>query len=34
MKIHGFMHRVGTLRTMPGEGQDLFFPDVHSLQGK
>jgi NitT/TauT family transport system substrate-binding protein len=33
MKIHGFMHRVGTLRTMPGAWQDLFFPDVHGLQG-
>jgi hypothetical protein len=33
MKIHGFMQRVGTLRTMPGAWQDLFFPDVHGLQG-
>jgi NitT/TauT family transport system substrate-binding protein len=33
MKIYGFLHRVGALKTMPGTWQDLFFPEAHSLQG-
>ena len=33
MKIHGFMHRVGSLRNMPARWQDLFFPEVHRLDG-
>jgi sulfonate transport system substrate-binding protein len=33
MKIHGFMHRVGALKTMPGTWQDLFFPEAHGLAG-
>lgn len=33
MKIHGFMHRVGALKTMPAGWQDLFFPEAHGLKG-
>ena len=33
MKIYGFMHRVGALKIMPATWQDLFFPEVHGLQG-
>ena len=33
MKIHGFMHRVGALKTMPATWQDLFFPEAHELTG-
>jgi len=33
MKIYGFMHRVGALKTMPAKWQDLFFPEAHALQG-
>ena len=33
MKIYGFMHRVGALKTMPATWQDFFFPEVHGLQG-
>ena len=33
MKIYGFMHRVGALKTMPAAWQDLFFPEAHGLKG-
>jgi NitT/TauT family transport system substrate-binding protein len=33
MKISGFMHRVGALKTMPATWQDLFFPEAHGLKG-
>ena len=33
MKIYGFMHRVGALKTMPSTWQDLFFPEAHGLTG-
>jgi NitT/TauT family transport system substrate-binding protein len=33
MKIYGFMHRVGALKTMPSTWQDLFFPEAHGLRG-
>jgi NitT/TauT family transport system substrate-binding protein len=33
MKIYGFMHRVGALKTMPATWQDMFFPEVHGLEG-
>jgi len=33
MKIYGFMHRVGALKTMPASWQDLFFPEAHGLRG-
>jgi NitT/TauT family transport system substrate-binding protein len=33
MKIYGFMHKVGALKTMPATWQDLFFPEAHGLKG-
>jgi NitT/TauT family transport system substrate-binding protein len=33
MKIYGFMHRVGALKTMPASWQDLFFPEAHGMKG-
>jgi NitT/TauT family transport system substrate-binding protein len=33
LKIYGFMHRVGALKTMPATWQDLFFPEVHGVNG-
>ena len=33
MKIYRFMHKVGALKTMPQNWQDLFFPEAHTLQG-
>jgi NitT/TauT family transport system substrate-binding protein len=30
MKIYGFMHKVGALKTMPATWQDLFFPEAHA----
>jgi NitT/TauT family transport system substrate-binding protein len=33
LKIYGFMHKVGALKTMPATWQDLFFPEVHALKG-
>lgn len=33
LKIHGFMHRVGSLKTMPKTWQDLFFASAHGLKG-
>jgi len=33
LKIYGFMHRVGALKTMPASWQDLFFPEAHGLRG-
>jgi NitT/TauT family transport system substrate-binding protein len=33
MKIHGFMHRVGALKKMPAAWQELFFPELHGLDG-
>jgi NitT/TauT family transport system substrate-binding protein len=32
MKIYGFMHRVGTLKTMPKTWQDLFFAEAARRQ--
>jgi NitT/TauT family transport system substrate-binding protein len=28
-----FMHQVGTLKNRPASWKDLFFPDIHDLQG-
>jgi len=33
MKFASFMHEVGTLRVMPGSWKDLFFPEIHDLDG-
>jgi NitT/TauT family transport system substrate-binding protein len=33
MKIYSFMHKVGALKNMPSTWQDLFFPEVHGLNG-
>jgi NitT/TauT family transport system substrate-binding protein len=33
MKIYGFMHKVGALKTMPSSWQELFFPEAHALNG-
>jgi len=33
MKIYGFMHRVGSLKIMPATWQEMFFPEVHGLEG-
>jgi NitT/TauT family transport system substrate-binding protein len=33
MKIYGFMHKVGALRNAPARWQDLFFDDIHGLNG-
>jgi len=33
MKIYDFMRRVGALKNMPATWRDLFFPDIHGLNG-
>jgi hypothetical protein len=33
MKIYGFMNRVGALKNMPANWQDLFFAEAHGLRG-
>jgi NitT/TauT family transport system substrate-binding protein len=33
MKIYGFMNRVGALKNMPANWQDLFFAEAHGLKG-
>ena len=33
MKYAEFMHAVGTIKAMPGNWKDLFFPEVHGLSG-
>jgi NitT/TauT family transport system substrate-binding protein len=33
MKIYLFMNRIGSLKTKPGAWTELFYPEVHHLQG-
>jgi NitT/TauT family transport system substrate-binding protein len=33
MKLIEFMHKAGRIKRMPGSWKDLFFPDVHGVQG-
>ena len=33
MKTLLFMNKTGTLKTKPNDWQDLFFPEIHGLQG-
>jgi NitT/TauT family transport system substrate-binding protein len=33
MKYADFMSKVGTIKTRPASWKDLFFPDIHNLQG-
>jgi NitT/TauT family transport system substrate-binding protein len=33
MKFADFMHSVGTLKEAPKSWKDLFFPEVHDLNG-
>ena len=33
MKIYRFMNKVGALKNMPANWQDLFFPEAHALNG-
>jgi NitT/TauT family transport system substrate-binding protein len=33
MKYVSFMHKVGLIKTPPSSWKDLFFPEVHQLQG-
>jgi NitT/TauT family transport system substrate-binding protein len=33
LKIHGFMQKVGSLKNLPKNWKELFFPDVHELDG-
>lgn len=33
MKFAAFLHKIGTLKTMPAGWQDMFFPEVHNLKG-
>jgi NitT/TauT family transport system substrate-binding protein len=33
MKIAGFLHRTGSLKTLPASWKDLFFPEIHREQG-
>jgi NitT/TauT family transport system substrate-binding protein len=33
MRFGRFMHRIGTLKTLPESWKDLFFPEIHQLPG-
>jgi NitT/TauT family transport system substrate-binding protein len=33
MKFAGFMHRIGSLKTMPASWKDYFFGEIHELPG-
>jgi NitT/TauT family transport system substrate-binding protein len=33
MKFAGFMHRIGSLKTMPASWKDYFFGEIHALPG-
>jgi NitT/TauT family transport system substrate-binding protein len=33
MKYAEFMHAVGSIKVMPEEWKELFFPEVHNLSG-
>ena len=33
MKFAGFMHRIGSLKTMPASWKDRFFGEIHALPG-
>jgi len=33
MKFAEFLHKVGTIKTMPSGWKDMFFPEIHGLQG-
>jgi sulfonate transport system substrate-binding protein len=33
MKYAEFMHRIGTLKTLPASWQELFFPEIHGAPG-
>jgi NitT/TauT family transport system substrate-binding protein len=33
MKFAAFMHKVGTLKSVPSSWKDLFFPEIHDLNG-
>ncbi len=33
LKIHGYMNRVGTLKNMPADWHELYFPEIHGLKG-
>jgi len=33
MRYVEFMHKVGTLKKLPGDWRDLFMPEVHELKG-
>ena len=33
MKFAEFMHAVGSIKAMPADWKELFFPEVHSLPG-
>ena len=33
MKLIEFMHKAGRIKRMPGSWKELFFPDVHGVQG-
>jgi len=33
MKFAGFMHRIGSLKTMPASWKDYFFDEIHDLPG-
>ncbi|MGE0310772.1 MAG: ABC transporter substrate-binding protein [Lautropia sp.] len=33
MAFATFMHKVGSIKEMPGQWQELFFPEVHGLKG-
>jgi NitT/TauT family transport system substrate-binding protein len=33
IRFAGFMHRIGTLKTLPASWKDVFFPEIHDLPG-
>jgi len=33
MKYAEFMHAVGSIKVMPADWKELFFPEVHALPG-
>src|SRR5262249_28119826 len=33
LKIYRFMHKVGALKVLPANWQELFFPEAHMLKG-
>ena len=33
MRFAAFLHKVGTIKEVPGGWKDMFFPEIHNLPG-